>query len=408
MPTLASNNTCTACMACMNACPKQAISCFALSDGHRMIKVDPEKCIECKLCEKVCPIVNDFSYGRQNLKSNFYAAWANDYQIRHKGATSGIFGALANAIISEGGLVCSAVMNGLECEYILTSDPDDITKMQGSKYTSSNPGLIYKDIFLALKNNRKVFFCGLPCHVAGLINFIPDSLKENLTTADLICGGVSSPLLIKRFAEENLEVNAIESFRSKDNGWKPSGFRYNLKYRNEEDKIISTADKGRNLVTDGFACELTDRKSCYDCKFAYSNRKSDLTLGDLWGDKDFRDQHSEGVSAIIVHTSNGEKILDKADISLHKINPEKVLLHNDKIFNGKNIKGYLPERIMLGKLLPKLSYSSLMKVYASDFKVSDLLWLPFAAYRYFSFKAAEFVKQCRSKALYSKIENNKI
>ena len=53
---LAERNTCTGCHACMNICPKNAITMQADSEGFKYPVIDKDKCIDCGLCCKVCPL----------------------------------------------------------------------------------------------------------------------------------------------------------------------------------------------------------------------------------------------------------------------------------------------------------------------------------------------------------------
>ena len=53
-PKLASKKKCTGCMACVDICPKRAISQFIDEDGHTYVKIDKSLCIGCKQCENVC------------------------------------------------------------------------------------------------------------------------------------------------------------------------------------------------------------------------------------------------------------------------------------------------------------------------------------------------------------------
>lgn len=58
MPHLASDMTCTGCSACANICPHSAIEMASDREGFLMPNINPDLCVECKLCEKACPIVN--------------------------------------------------------------------------------------------------------------------------------------------------------------------------------------------------------------------------------------------------------------------------------------------------------------------------------------------------------------
>lgn len=390
-------------MACLDRCPHNAIEAHNGSDGHRYVRVNPELCIECKLCEKTCPIVNGFSYGAQSMESEFLAGWSEVDNLRDHGATSGIFGTIAYTFIQNGGYVAAAIMEGLECKYILTNSDEDIKKLQGSKYTSSNPGKIYSQIFEKLKQKQSVLFCGLPCHAGALLNFIPKVLRENLYIIDLVCGGVSSPILIEKFAEAHPNIKSIISFRDKASGWKPTGFRYNFTYSTKDGEVISQKPGSKNLVTDGFACELTDRYSCYDCSFAKVHRKSDITIGDLWGDKDFLAEHHRGVSSLIVHSDKGRALIKQSRLHTSEIDSRKVLAPNHRIFNGTSIKKYFPERRLIGFNFKHLPYRFLQRIYAGDLRTKNILWWPVVLYRLISFRIADFLSKRKSSKILSKI-----
>lgn len=389
-------------MGCLAVCPKKAISAVEGADGHRYIQVNPEACVECGLCEKKCPVVNGTRYGEESLSSSFYAGWAEDAEIRDRGATSGAFGAIAKKVLYDGGAVVGTVMEGDRCIYRMIESADQLSQIQGSKYTASDPGRIYEDVIRVLREGRKVLFAGLPCHVAACLSYVPDSLKDNLYTIDLVCGGVSSPKLLKIFRANSPGFDRVISFRDKQEGWRPQGYRYNLRYALKNGEIAEQPRGSRNLITDGFACELTDRYSCYHCRFAFPSRKSDITLGDLWGDKVFTDQHSRGVSLIMAHSEKGRELLQQANLALRDTDPIEALRHNRRVFFGDSIKGAFPERRWLGWLSEVLPYSAIKRIYASDLHTKNPLWWPIAAYRLISFQIAEKISNRRS----SKILNN--
>ena len=45
---------CTGCTACMNICPRQAVSMLRNQEGFWEPYVDKGKCTECGLCERIC------------------------------------------------------------------------------------------------------------------------------------------------------------------------------------------------------------------------------------------------------------------------------------------------------------------------------------------------------------------
>ena len=51
MPAKVDGEKCTACEACIEACPSEAI---AMSGDEA--KVDPDKCVDCGVCVDECPV----------------------------------------------------------------------------------------------------------------------------------------------------------------------------------------------------------------------------------------------------------------------------------------------------------------------------------------------------------------
>lgn len=403
MPQLASKYNCTGCMGCHDRCPKEAISIRYGCDGHRYVDVDTTLCVECGLCEKVCPVVNGREYGSDTIESHFLAGWSNDKEIRMRGATSGVFGSMAKSVLTSGGAVIGTRMEGLECKYCVINKLEDLGRLQGSKYVSSNPAGIYKAVENLLLMGKKVLFCGLPCHVAACLSYINPILKEQLTTVDLVCGGVSSPKLLDIFCDNTPGFKEVISFRDKRNGWNPKGYRYNFRYLNQDGSCIDSHNEKKNLVTDGFACELTDRYSCYRCQFAKIHRESDITIGDLWGDTKFKEEHREGVSLIIVHSEKGLECLRESDVTLQKIEGLDSLKHNRRTFYGKSIKRFFPERLFLGYFINHFSYAILKRIYAGDLKTKNILWWPFALWRLCSFRLASVIIRNRSNIILKKV-----
>ena len=49
---------CCGCWACVQRCPKQCISMKEDEEGFLYPHVDSTQCVNCGLCEKVCPVIN--------------------------------------------------------------------------------------------------------------------------------------------------------------------------------------------------------------------------------------------------------------------------------------------------------------------------------------------------------------
>lgn len=382
-PLLATERTCTGCLACVDTCAKSALHKTLGPDGHIYVDVDESKCVGCKLCEKACPVISELTYGTSPLATAF-AGWAKIEIVRRNAATAGAFSALALYTLSLGGYVCgAAIVDGIYVKHICINNASELPRLQGSKYTQSDASGIYKTVYDKLKDGCIVLFSGTGCQVAGIYRFLgKKKYTGKLITVDLICGGVPSRLLIQKFVEnEPFQTREIISFRSKDNGWKPNGFKYNLKVVDTEGILHDYTGK-RNLITTGFACEMTDRYSCYNCQFAGLHRMSDFTIGDYWGVKDYPEQHYNGVSAIIAHNDEALVLLKaaKAYIEVKEADINDINKHSRRLVAHIDKRYMLLERKYMAKIFNKCSYSTLKCIYAYDFgKFSP--WMLYKVYR---------------------------
>lgn len=383
-PKLAHYRQCTGCMACSDACQKtKALSIQIADDGHYYPVVDSEKCIGCKLCEKTCPVVSKLDY-KSSECSDFYAAWNVNTEQRRKSASGGAFSAMATKVLDEGGVVFGAAITGVcDVRHLKVTNIADLHLLQGSKYTQSYIAGTYQDVLSCLKEGQIVLFSGTGCQVAGLYSFLGNkTYSGRLITADLICGGIPSKHLLVKFLEnEPYDIKRVLSYRTKDAGWKPKGFRYNLKVEDVEGTIHDYTGR-RTLMTDGFSSELTNRYSCYQCQFAGVNRMSDFTIGDLWGDTQYPEQHFDGLSLIIVHNKKASEWLYGAKNYL-RIKPcdmESSIKTNFRICTTSSKQYILPERKYMNWIFRHCSYKTLKKIYACDYS-NFSPWMIYKVYR---------------------------
>ena len=102
-------NECCGCQACYNICSKNAIEMVVDEKGFKYPEVNKDKCINCGLCEMVCPIINNKQIEN---KPRAYACINKDEKIREESTSGGIFTLLASAIINDGGVVFGACFDG--------------------------------------------------------------------------------------------------------------------------------------------------------------------------------------------------------------------------------------------------------------------------------------------------------
>ena len=357
-PQLADNNHCTGCMACADSCPQKAITCVVNNEGHYAYQVDEEKCVLCHRCEKVCPIISKMQYGVNNLNaSQPYAAWTTNDKLRDQATSGGVFPAIAKSVLEQGGLVFGAVQEQFYVHHEGIDSTDDISKLQGSKYTQSKTEGIFLKVIESLNSGRKVLFTGVGCQVAALLSILKGNKNlDNLITIDLICGGVPSSFLIKRYAEEfEHEVDGIASFRNK------SKYELTVMDKSGNRRIIPSVE--RPLPLTGFTTGATERYICYNCPFAKGHRMSDITIGDYWGNTKYPEQNAKGVSVAIAHTEKGKKALRMLDLETHEIIWRDFLFRNPRTVYGESI---VPKtRKNLAKAFASYSYERLQEDYAN-------------------------------------------
>lgn len=78
---------CSGCNACAEACPKHCIEMISDKKGFLYPKLDTAVCIDCGVCEKVCPFEEENRKLHAPLAA--YAAWNKDrehiWQVRPVG-----------------------------------------------------------------------------------------------------------------------------------------------------------------------------------------------------------------------------------------------------------------------------------------------------------------------------------
>lgn len=297
---------CVGCSACVMRCPKQCIALQADDEGFLYPIVNQDLCIDCGLCDRVCPVINQFTPKRP-LKC--YASKSLSSEILRRSSSGGIFGIISELILSEGGVVFGAAFApDMSVYHCAVESLADLPNIQRSKYSQSIIGSTYVDAEIELKAGRKVLFSGTPCQIAGFRHFLKKDYP-NLLTIDVACHAVPSPKVWQTFIEskKDLDFNSV-NFRDKKNGWLQYGF--SLSHNNEEVFYQRSSD---NAFMRGFLKDLYSRPSCSMCPAKEGKSGSDLTLADFWGiwdvlpGFDFRN----GASAVIINTSRGQKIYDK-------------------------------------------------------------------------------------------------
>lgn len=170
MNKLCPQDVCTGCFACKQVCAKSAIQIREI-DGFSYPEIDDSLCVDCGLCTKVCPVLSAeyHSVVKEGDLSVSYAIWNKSVEARMSSSSGGVFSALAEKVLEEGGIVYGAAWDeNMRLRHIGIEDRKDLDVLRRSKYVQSNTDGVYRDVRQQLKSGRKTLFCGTPCQVAGL------------------------------------------------------------------------------------------------------------------------------------------------------------------------------------------------------------------------------------------------
>ncbi len=301
------HHKCVGCMECEAVCPKNAISMICDSEGFWYPQINQAECINCGLCVKKC-----VGTERHIVSEKFdtYIGYHGNNEIRQKSSSGGLFGAVANAVLSKGGVVYGAAFrDDMSVAHIRIDNSEALEKLFGSKYVQSDMSGVYSLILKDLKADKEVLFSGTPCQCAAVCRFAEEKkLDKNLFIVDFICHGVPSPAVWESYVEYIGADNVKSiSFRDKEkNGWHDFHFKAELK---NGKKIIQSHEKDAYMRA--FISNKSLRPSCYSCAFKKEGYSSDITLGDAW--KIEKEQiewaDDKGTSVFISRTKKGDELL---------------------------------------------------------------------------------------------------
>lgn len=350
---------CCGCGACVDKCPTHSIQLKQDEKGFLYPSIEQKACIDCGLCQKTCPMLNDMVLHKT---MNAYAVSANNRELSRKSSSGGVFATLATYILSKGGCVFgSAYLTGFEVGVIEVTALEDLYKLQGSKYVQSNMVGAFNKIKERLIEKKWVLFCGTGCQVSALRSFLKKDY-ENLFVIDLVCHGVPSNQMFNDYLSliEQKQRKKIKEyyFRNKKYGQDKNGL---IVFENgKERRDISYKSSYYSFF---LSCEIL-RDSCYHCRFSTPLRGGDITLCDFWGIdmeepeylQKVKEQNLEGVSGVLVNTNKGVELFQKISEELFflEVDSVEIIRHNpnliepsksssvrDEIFELYQKKGYV-------------------------------------------------------------------
>lgn len=305
---------CCGCNACGDICPRNAISFKTDEEGFWYPVIDNEKCIDCGMCDKVCPIKTKPQSRSNNVsRPKCFAAEHKSIEVVFNSTTGGMFSALAEGMYSQKGYVGGAIHNeDFSVSHFVSNSRSDLQQLRRSKDLQSNAEGFYKKVKSLLENGERVLVCGVPCQIAALQNYVGKNY-DNLITVDLVCAGVNSPKVWRKYLDYIEEKNGSKIIwtenKSKEYGWN----KLTQKFIFENGEEYFDTDK-TSLFTHGYiVSHLYCRPSCYECEFKGFPRIADITIGDFWGITKHSKNHNSnmGTNLVMINSSKGQRYFDK-------------------------------------------------------------------------------------------------
>lgn len=303
---------CCGCTACESICPRGAIRMTEDEEGFRYPQVDKARCVSCGLCDGVCPVKHPPKAEEGQRRT--YVLRTKVMDTLMQSTSGGFVTPLAQWVLEQDGTVCAAAYDGefRVVHSFFTAQEGDLNRVRGSKYVQSDLGDCFRRIRELLKQGKLLCFVGTTCQVNGLKAYLGKDY-DNLITVDLVCHGVPSPKLFRKYVDYQKEKSG--------SGIREMAFR-NKTYGYHSGTMKVAFDNGRVYYGSGrvdymlksFFSEISSRPSCYACAFKTLERCSDFTIYDCWHAealvKGLKDD-DRGYTNVIIQSRKGAELFEK-------------------------------------------------------------------------------------------------
>ena len=243
-------------------------------------------------------------------KTQAYAAINTVDAVRMESSSGGVFTLLAEAILSQGGVVFgAAVGENMQIAHIAVRATTELAPLRSSKYVRSHLGSTYDQVKELLEAGCQVLYSGTPCQIGGLKTFLKKEY-DNLLCVDLICHGAPMAKVWQQYVQYRERLAAAKAtginFRDKTESWR----NYNLTMTFDNGTAYSVPMR-TDPYMQAFLNDLTLGASCYNCSFKGLERQADITLADFWGVETAIPEmfDDKGTSLVFTHTEKGQQLL---------------------------------------------------------------------------------------------------
>lgn len=304
---------CSNCGACAAACPKDAIDFEYSSVGRLAAKVN-NKCIDCGICNKVCPSVDSIQLHLRNEDKyhgnilSVKVGRANDETLFSNAQSGGAIAAILHYLFKKGkidaAIVCRMETADIpQCKGQIITSVLEILSTQKSCYTPV-------ELLSCLRNAKQyqsIAVVGLPCQIQGATSLVEvlKSYKNIKYKLGLICDRTLCATLMHTIKSyTSFKGNIRIDWRRKDFSFKGKHYPYKTA------PIVVYDNNGCMTVLENkFRFALKDFFTAPRCRVCFDkmNTFSDIVCGDPWGMNDI--DWNRGESLIITRTKLGDQLI---------------------------------------------------------------------------------------------------
>ncbi|APH39111.1 F420H2 dehydrogenase subunit FpoF [Methanohalophilus halophilus] len=287
-------DVCTACGACVSACPAGAIVMNKRAEVRDPDNLElytkgaaPNVCEGCYTCGRICPVVDGYVEDEFANVRSFFGAKSNI-----EGQDGGVTTAIASKLLELGEVDCFVGItrnDNWETELEVFTDPEQIKRAKGTKYTYDSVLSALKDPF---EQYDKIGVIGVPCQAHGA-RLISENVNDKIVVIiGLLCmesfyHDVMSEKIIKEIMELNPE-DVVKFDFAKGKFW-----AYTKDGESHSVKIPQVGPHARN--------------PCHHC-CDYTSVSADISIGSVGA--------PDGWNSVMIRTDEGEKYFKMAEDEL--------------------------------------------------------------------------------------------